>query len=71
MKYFVAIEEDLLQELWIRDPQSVVPFSRPFYPSQLDVRQSRPDGKHSDDAVLTLPAVPQASHPLFRFTSEA
>ena len=35
MKYFVAVEEDLLQRLWIKDPSLVVPFSRPFYPGEL------------------------------------
>ena len=28
MKYFVAIEEDLLMEIWLLNPNLVVPFSR-------------------------------------------
>ena len=30
MKYFIAIEEDLLLKLWMLDPQLVAPFSRSF-----------------------------------------
>tara|TARA_R110001592_G_scaffold227724_1_gene484026 strand:+ start:66203 stop:66394 length:192 start_codon:yes stop_codon:yes gene_type:complete len=29
MKCFVAIEEDLLMEIWLLDPTLVAPFSRP------------------------------------------
>jgi hypothetical protein len=29
MKCFVAIEEDLLMEIWLLDPKLVGPFSRP------------------------------------------
>ena len=28
MKYFIPIEEDLLMEIWMLDPELVVPFSR-------------------------------------------
>jgi len=30
VKYFIAIEEDLLLKLWMLDPQLVAPFSRSF-----------------------------------------
>ncbi len=29
MKYFIALEEDLLMEIWRLDPTLVAPFSRP------------------------------------------
>lgn len=29
MKCFIAIEEDLLMEIWLLDPNLVAPFSRP------------------------------------------
>lgn len=35
MKCFIAIEESLLEELWMKHPELVVPFSRPFIPSKL------------------------------------
>ncbi|MDX1453445.1 MAG: hypothetical protein R3183_12875 [Oleiphilaceae bacterium] len=30
MLCFVALSEDLLDELWAKSPESVAPFSRPF-----------------------------------------
>lgn len=36
MKCFVAIEEEILEALWQRHPELVAPFSRPFYPSELN-----------------------------------
>ena len=36
MKLFVAIEEDLLEKLWLENPDMVVPFSRPFIPRDLN-----------------------------------
>lgn len=30
MKYFITLDEDLLLKLWLRDPTSVIPFSRPY-----------------------------------------
>jgi len=41
MKYFVAVDEDTLLRLWMRDPKSVAPFARPFYTSA-----SRGDAKN-------------------------
>ncbi len=41
MKYFIAIEEDLLQQLWAHDPSLVVPFSRPICPRPITLKFSR------------------------------
>lgn len=35
MKCFIAIEEDALEELWLKHPELVGPFTRPFLPSEL------------------------------------
>jgi len=39
MKYFIAIEEDLLLKLWMHNPQLVAPLSRPFYPEYIEPSQ--------------------------------
>lgn len=31
MNCFVPAEEDLVMQLWLQDPSSVIPFSRPLY----------------------------------------
>lgn len=31
MKYFIAVDEDLLLKIWVQNPELVRPFSRPFF----------------------------------------
>lgn len=42
MKCFIAIEEDALEELWLKHPELVGPFTRPFLPSELTQNKLAP-----------------------------
>jgi|TARA_B100001063_G_C16533422_1_gene437597 hypothetical protein len=50
MKYFITLDEDLLLKLWLQDPTSVIPFSRPYMAH-----------KHNDEPNNNVKA-PQKAH---------
>lgn len=52
MKYFVAIDENLLLQLWLKAPDMVAPFNRPFCPHDLMV----PDPEQEVRQLLPNPA---------------
>lgn len=58
MKYFVAIEEELLLKLWLHDPSLVAPFSRPFFPRHA---QSTPSDSSAVERDISLPSLHSAS----------
>ena len=64
MKYFIAIEEDLLLKLWMHDPHLVAPLSRPFFSQQLKSlktisRQSKLHGQAINYEVQALLPSPE------------
>ena len=59
MKYFIAIEEDLLLKLWMQDPQLVAPFSGSVFAKQIKsqkviLRQSKLQGQVINYEVQAL-----------------
>ena len=40
MKYFIAVEDDVLLKLWMQNPKLVAPLSRPFVSEQATSQQS-------------------------------
>ena len=58
MKCFVPAEEDLVMQLWLQDPASVIPFSRPLYSDLATPSQPPPS---QGEELKTTPSQPPPS----------
>lgn len=51
MKCFVALDEATLLRLWMRNPELVQPFSRPFYPVRRRLQAANDAGSFKASSV--------------------
>ena len=61
MKCFVALDEDTLLRLWMRDPELVQPFSRPFYPLRRRLPAANDANLVKDSSVKTTETEPSST----------
>jgi len=59
VKYFVAVEEDLVMKLWMKDPSLVAPLSRPFFPRRLNLSLTNQSCQLLDIEIQDLVPVPE------------
>lgn len=60
MRCFIPVNEDLIMQLWLQDPNLVVPFSRPFFSACQTQETTSSETDKSDTKVEDLKLLAQS-----------